>query len=147
MAVLQDLGFPQSYFNFLDIYSNRAIKKEERKACLFDVDDLVNFPGDFPSATVKFEHVPPVCRPPTPYSQPYSFAAARPGSYLDPYFNRKFISFSLTFFVSNIVLKLSRENVRISGANALETQRARLLKVSRIVFPCFCLLPFVCSFF
>lgn len=107
MAVLQDLGFPQSYLNFLDMYSNRAIKKEERKACLFDVDDYVNFPGDFPAAVVKSEHRPPICRLPTPYSQPYSFAAARPGSYLDPYFHRKFISFSLTFYVSNMVLKLS----------------------------------------
>ena len=95
MAVLQDFGFGQAYFNFQDMYSNRAIKKEERKACLFDLDDFVNFPGDFPSAIVKSEHIPPICRLPTPYCQPYSFATGRPGAYHDPYLYRKFVPVSL----------------------------------------------------
>ena len=107
MAVLQDLKFGQSYFNFQDMYANRAIKKEERKACLFDLDDFVNFPGDFPSAIVKSEHLPPICRLPTPYSQPYPFAAARPGSFQDPYLYRKFISLSLLVILcSNCLEKM-----------------------------------------
>lgn len=95
MAVLQELGYNQAFLNYLDMYSNGTIKREERKACLFDVDDFVNFPGDFPSAIVKSEPVPQFCRLPTPYSRPYPFAAARPGSYHDPYLYRKFISVSL----------------------------------------------------
>ena len=95
MAVLQDLGYSQAFFNYLDMCSNRTIKREERKACLFDVDDFVSFPGDFPSAIVKSEPAPQFCRLPNPRSQPYPFAAARPGSYHDQYLYRKFISFSL----------------------------------------------------
>lgn len=105
--MLQDLKFGQSYFSFQDMYANRAIKKEERKACLFDLDDFVNFPGDFPSAIVKSEHLPPICRLPTPYSQPYPFAAARPGSFQDPYLYRKFISLSLLVILcSNCLEKM-----------------------------------------
>lgn len=89
MAVLQQLGYSQAYFNsFLDMNPYRAIKKEERKSCLFDLDDFVNFPGDFPSANVKSEQAPPFCRLATPYGQPYSFGAfgaTRPGPYQDPY--------------------------------------------------------------
>jgi len=92
MSVLQDLGYGTGFFNYLDMCSNRTIKREERKACLFDVDDFVNFPDDFPSAAVKSEPVPQFCRLPTPYSQPHPFAAARPASYYDQYLYRKFIS-------------------------------------------------------
>lgn len=95
MAVLQDLGYGPAFFNYLDMCSNRTIKREERKACLFDVDDFVNFPGDFPSAAIKSEPAPQICRLPTPYSQPYPFAAARPPSYYDQYLYRKFISMFL----------------------------------------------------
>ena len=95
MAVLQDFGYSQTFFNYLDMCSNRTIKREERKACLFDVDDFVNFPGDFPAAAVKSEPAPQFCRLPTPYSQPYPFAAARPGNFYDQYPYRKFASMFL----------------------------------------------------
>lgn len=104
MAVLQDLGYSQAFFNYLDMCSNRTIKREERKACLFDVDDFVNFPCDFPSAIVKSEPASQFWRLTTPHSQPYPFAAARPGSYLDQHLYREFISVT---FVSNVPLSLS----------------------------------------
>lgn len=97
MSVLQDLGYGTGFFNYFDMWSNRTIKREERKACLFDVDDFVNFPGDFPSAAVKSEPAPQICRLPTPYSQPHPFAAARPASYYDQYLYRKFISLFVCF--------------------------------------------------
>lgn len=103
MAVLQDLGYSQAFFNYLDMCSNRTIKREERKACLFDVDDFVNFPCDFPSAIVKSEPASQFWRLTTPHSQPYPFAAARPGSYLDQHLYREFISVTLL----NVPLSLS----------------------------------------
>ena len=86
------VDYSQAFFNYLDMYSNRTIKQEERSACLFDVDNFVNFPGDFPAAGFKSEPAPQFCRLPTPYSQPNPFAAPRPGSYYDQYLYRKFVS-------------------------------------------------------
>lgn len=94
MALLQDyLGFGETYFNFLDMCANRTFKKEEeRRACLFDVDDFVDFPStDFPAAIAKSEYGPPICRVPTPYNQSYSLPAARPGAHHEPYLYRKSI--------------------------------------------------------
>lgn len=57
MVVLQDFGYSQVFFNYFDMCLNCMIKREERKVCLFDVDDFVNFLGDFFFVVVKFELV------------------------------------------------------------------------------------------
>ena len=76
------------------MYSNSAPKKEERRDCRFDVDAYINFPTDFPaSANVKPEHrIPQFCRISTPYSQQFSFAPPRQGTYHNPFPYSKFIN-------------------------------------------------------
>lgn len=72
----------------------KAFKKEERKACAFDVEEIMNFSSNIPSAFPKLEPCsPPICRVPPgvpPYSQPFSFPPPSRLTHLDPYFYRKF---------------------------------------------------------
>lgn len=144
MAVLQDFSYSQAFFNYLDMCSNRTIKREERKACLFDVDDFVNFPGDFPSAAVKSEPAPQFCRLPTPYSQPYPFAAARPGNYYDQYLYRKFTSMFL--LVKSRSTRAAWGNVSQNFWSEVHL-KDKAPKFPELFYPCFCLLRFVCTFF
>ena len=134
MAVLQDFGYSQASFNYLDMCSNHTIKNEERKACLFDVDDFVNFPRGVPSTVVKSEPAPQFCRLPTPYSQPYPFAAARPGNYYDQFLYSKFTSMFL-LVTSRLARATSRKRqLEFLIWGPLERQSA---KFSRIVSPLF----------
>ena len=136
MAVLQDFGYSQAFFNYLDMCSNHTIKNEERKACLFDVDDFVNFPRGVPSTVVKSEPAPQFCRLPTPYSQPYPFAAARPGNYYDQFLYSKFTS----MFVSNIAFSssyLEETSIRISDLRSTwKTKRQIFRNCFTLVFVC-----------
>ena len=69
-----------------------SFKKEERKACLFDIEDIINFPSDIvPSVTFSKPESwgPSACARVPPGSQPFSFPATSRLTHLDPSYYRK----------------------------------------------------------
>ena len=107
MAVLQDFSFSENFLNFLDMFPNRAIKKEERRDCQFDVDSSTNFPPGFP-ASVDYKpkpRRPQFCRIATPYNQQFPLIPPRQGTCLNPFSYRKFI-YLCCFFANCYCIKI-----------------------------------------
>ena len=81
----------------------RTFKREEKQACMFDMENFIDLSSNISSGLAKQEHYEPsICRLPAfNYRQPF-FPAVPRLSHFGPYLNRKFLS--LTFICFSLFL-------------------------------------------
>ena len=79
----------------------RAFKREEKQACMFDMENFIDLSSNVSSGFAKQErYEPSICRLPAyNYRQPF-FPAVPRLSHFGPYLNRKFFLFYFYTFLS-----------------------------------------------
>lgn len=94
MAMLQELF--DLYSDYLGMNSSfSALKKEDKSACMFDIENIISTVPNISSAFPKPEsYLPPVFSRVAPHRPPFLSPTARKLNHLDPYYYRK-LNFSL----------------------------------------------------